>query len=262
MSEEIEGIKEKNDTVDQKKEKKKPITQEDMLKALDACYDKSLNGIKRVSPPVSQFAEDYLKKNPDPKKAARAMLKNQIAKCTTSGFVTGFGGAITLPVTIPANIGSVLYVQMRMIACTAYLAGYDLTSDQVQTFVYACLAGVSVNEAVKQVGIRVGTKVATTAIKRIPGKTLTKINQKVGFRFITKFGEKGLLNLGKMIPGVGAVINGGLDFAETKVIADRAYKMFFEGDFSAGEKEDADQKELTDEMEVVETSSSPADETE
>lgn len=78
------------------------------------------------------------------------MLKNQILKCTTSGFLTGFGGIITLPITIPTNIGSVLYVQMRMIACTAYLAGYDLKSDQVQTFVYACLAGVSVNQLIKK----------------------------------------------------------------------------------------------------------------
>ena len=86
------------------------------------------------------------------------MLKNQILKCTTSGFLTGFGGIITLPITIPTNIGSVLYVQMRMIACTAYLAGYDLKSDQVQTFVYACLAGVSVNQLIKKVGIEVGKK--------------------------------------------------------------------------------------------------------
>ena len=55
---------------------------------------------------------------------------------------------------------------------------------------------------------------------------MTKINQKIGFRFITKMGEKGIVNLGIMIPCVGAVINGGLDFAETKIIADRAYKMF------------------------------------
>lgn len=61
-------------------------------------------------------------------------------------------------------------------------------------------------------------------IKKIPGKVLTKINQKVGFRFITKFGTKGIVNLGKMLPGVGAVIGGGLDLVETKVIADRAYK--------------------------------------
>lgn len=219
-------------------EKKKLISQEDIMKMLGACYEKSVTGINKVSPPISQFAEDYLKKEKDEKAAAKAMLKNQIAKCTTSGFLTGFGGVITLPITIPANIGSVLYVQMRMIACTAYLAGHDLNSDQVQTFVYACLAGVSVNEVVKQAGIKVGVKVTEKAIQKIPGKALTKINQKIGFRFITKFGEKGVVNLGKMIPGVGAVINGSLDFVETKIIADRAFKMFFEGDFSAGENAD------------------------
>ena len=216
----------------------KLITQTDVMKMLDTCYDKALHGINKVSPPIEQFANDYVKKEKDTQKAAKTMLKKQIAKCTTSGFITGFGGVVALPVSIPANIGSVLYVQIRMIACTAYLAGYDLKADQVQTFVYACLAGVSVNEVVKNAGIKVGVKVAEKAIQKIPGKALTKINQKVGFRFITKMGEKGIVNLGKMIPGVGAVINGGLDFAETKIIADRAYKMFFEGDFSAGDKED------------------------
>lgn len=216
----------------------KLITQTDVMKMLDTCYDKALHGINKVSPPIEQFANDYVRKEKDPQKAAKVMLKNQVAKCTTSGFITGFGGAVTLPVSIPANIGSVLYIQTRMIACTAYLAGYDLNADQVQTFVYACLAGVSVNGVVKNAGIKVGVKVAEKAIQKIPGKALTKINQKIGFRFITKMGEKGIINLGKMIPGVGAVINGGLDFAETKIIADRAYKMFFEGDFSAGDKED------------------------
>ena len=69
--------------------------------------------------------------------------------------------------------------------------------------------------------------------------TLTKINQKVGFRFITKFGTKGIVNLGKLLPGVGAVVGGGLDLVETKIIADRAYKWFLKGDFSVkGEAED------------------------
>mgnify|MGYP004466567655 CR=1 FL=1 len=220
------------------KTEKKVVTHETVMKMLDTCYEKSLHGINRVSPPIEQFASDYLLREPDKQKAAKAMLKNQIAKCTTSGFLTGFGGAITMPVTIPANIGSVLYVQMRMIACTAYLAGYDLNCDQMQTFVYACLAGVSVNGVVKQAGIKVGVKMAEKAIQKIPGKALVKINQKIGFRFITKFGQKGILNLGKMLPGVGAVINGGLDYAETKVIAARAYKMFFEGDFTAGDKDE------------------------
>lgn len=119
------------------------------------------------------------------------------------------------------------------------MAGYELNSDQTQTFVHACLAGVAVNSLVRQAGIKFGVKFANGLIKKIPGKVLTKINQKVGFRFITKFGTKGIVDLGKLLPGVGAVVGGGLDLVETKVIADRAYKWFLKGDFSVkGEKED------------------------
>lgn len=208
------------------------ITQEDIMKLLEVCYEKCLNGIPKVSPSVEDMVNDYLGKYDTKEKACKAMLKNQIVKCTTSGAITGFGGIITMPITIPANIGNVLYVQMRMIACTAYMAGYDLNSDQTQTFVYACLAGVAVNGILKQAGITFGIKVANGIIKKIPGKTLVKINQKVGFRFVTKFGSKGIINLGKTIPGVGAFIGGGLDLVETKVIADRAYKWFMLEDFS------------------------------
>jgi hypothetical protein len=215
--------------------KNKIATQEDIMKMLDVCYDKALHGINRLSPPIEQFASDYIKKGKNEKESVKAMLNNQVAKCTVSGFVTGFGGAITLPVTIPANVGSVIYVQMRMIACTAYMAGYDLNCDQVQTLVYACLAGVSVNSVVKQAGIKVGVKMTEKAIQKIPGRALVKINQKVGFRLITKFGEKGIINLGKILPVVGALINSGCDFAETKIIANRAYKMFIEGNFDVGD---------------------------
>lgn len=214
------------------------FSQEDILKALDICYEKATNGISKISPSIDQLAGDYLSKHASKEEAIKDMLKKQVLKCTTSGFITGFGGAITLPVTIPANIGSVLYVQMRMIACTAYMAGYDISSDQVQTLVYACLAGLSVGEIAKQFGIKFGQKVAVGMIEKIPGKVLTKINQKVGFRLLTKFGEKGLINLGKLVPGVGAVINGGVDFAETKAIAKRAYQMFVENNFDIGEKID------------------------
>lgn len=218
---------------------KKKMTQEDIMKLLDSCYEKCLNGIPMVSPGIEDMANDYLSKHETKEKACRDMLKNQIAKCTTSGVVTGLGGFITMPVAIPANIGSVIYVQMRMIACTAYMADYDLNSDQTQTFVYACLAGVAVNSLLKQAGIKFGVKFANGVIKKIPGKVLTKINQKVGFRFITKFGSKGIVNLGKMLPGVGAIVGGGLDLVETKVIADRAYKWFMTGDFSVqGESND------------------------
>lgn len=81
------------------------VTQEDIRKLLDSCYEKCLNGIPMVSPSVEDMANDYLAKHETREKACKAMLKNQITKCTTSGIVTGFGGFITMPVAIPANTG-------------------------------------------------------------------------------------------------------------------------------------------------------------
>ena len=64
------------------------------------------------------------------------------------------------------------------------------------------------------------------AIKNIPGKVLTSVNQKVGFRLITKFGETGIINLGKMVPVVGGVVGGTVDIGSTKIIAENAYSIF------------------------------------
>lgn len=221
------------------------ISQDDIMKILDNCYEACLNGIPKVSDDVKLVADEYLNKYKNKETACKKMLDNQIIKCTTSGFITGFGGILTLPVSLPANITSVIYVQMRMIACAAYMGGYDLSSDETRTFIYACLAGVAVNGLIKQASLKFGVKFANVLIKKIPGKVLTKINQKVGMRFITKFGTKGVINLGKMVPGVGAVIGGSLDFIETKVIANRAYKWFIENDFSLEDDEETTDNIIT-----------------
>lgn len=213
------------------------LTEKQWLDIFDQIYSATLNGVPKVSKPVTEFADEYLKKYKDSKIASQKLINNQILKCTTSGFLTGLGGAITLPIALPANLTSVLYVQMRMIAAVAYLNGYDLKSDEIQTFVYACLMGVSLNQVVKQAAVDFGVKFCNTLVKKLPAKVLTKINQKIGFRFVTKFGSKGLVNLGKLFPVVGGVIGGTLDFAETKVIANRAIKWFVENDFSEGKKD-------------------------
>lgn len=220
------------------------IGQEEIMQLLDKMYAQSIHGIAKVSPSIDVLANDYLKKEKDPCTAAKKFVHYQIAKCTTSGFISGLGGAITLPVAIPANISSVMYVQMRMIACLAYMGGYDTESDQVKTLVYACLAGISVDQMLKNVGIQFGNKFATAMIKKIPGDVLVKINQKVGFRFATKFGTKGVINIGKAVPFVGGVIGGGFDFAETKLIANRAYRLFIEGDMSTLSGEEVESMEM------------------
>lgn len=206
-----------------------------MLDTLDIIYRKVLDGVPKVSPSIEDFANDYLSKHLTIESASQAMLKNQVLKCTTSGAISGFGGLITLLIAIPANVSSVLYIQMRMIACTAHMSGFDIKSDQVQTLIYACLAGISVNSVLKNTGIQMSQKFAHAYIRRIPIETLKSINRKVGFRFITKSGETGIVNLTKLIPAIGALTGGGFDFIETKIIANRAYKWFIEYDFEIKE---------------------------
>ncbi|WP_418825254.1 hypothetical protein [Paratractidigestivibacter faecalis] len=212
-----------------------PIDEEAAGKMLDAIYEKALGGVPKVSRSVDEMCEDYLSKAKSPDQAAKALAKWQVMKCSTSGFVAGLGGLITLPVAIPANVGSVMYVQMRMIACIAKMAGYDIKSDQVQTMVYMCLTGTTLADLTKIAGIKFGTKSLEVAIKKIPGAALVKINQKVGFRFLTKFGQKGIVNLGKMVPLLGGAIGGGVDGVSTMLIARSAIQMFMNG----GNPEDA-----------------------
>lgn len=204
---------------------KQLITQEQIMDVLDTCYVKAIQGIPG-SKTCEDLAYEYLSKYRDPNVAAKKLIDAQIAKCTTSGFITNLGGAITLPVAIPANIASVMYVQMRMIASLAVIGGQDVDSDEVQTLVYLCLAGTSITDICKSAGVQIATKLTTNLIKKLPRVVLTKINQRVGFRLITKFGTKSIITLGKMVPVAGGILGGGVDFATTKIIANKAYKMF------------------------------------
>ncbi|GMC15055.1 hypothetical protein L5D_17570 [Enterococcus faecalis] len=196
------------------------------LQLLDTLYEKCLNGIPRVSKPVSELADEYIKKYGRTDKAIDKLVRNQLSKNSLNGFVTSFGGFITMPVTLPANITSVIYVQMRMIAAIALIRGYDLRDDEVQTFVYSCLVGHAVADTFKSAGVQVSNKIALNAVNKIPGKVLTKINQKIGFRFITRAGTKGTVNLTRAVPVVGAGVGATIDFSTTWVIAKRAKKVF------------------------------------
>lgn len=211
------------------------MTDEKATSILSAIYEKALDGVPKVSRSIDELADDYTKRFDAPERAAKELVKYQVLKCGTSGFITGLGGVITLPVAIPANIGSVLYVQMRMVAAIAKIGGYDVRSDQVQTLIYMCLTGTAISDVVKQVGITIGEKTLAAALKKLPGSVLAKINQRIGFRLLTKFGEKGVINLGKLIPVAGGVIGGTMDVVTTTAIAKNAIKIFIEDTEPKGE---------------------------
>lgn len=208
----------------QKTENKK-LNQGMIMDALDYGYEKALNGIPGFDS-AEDMAKDFINNGDDSIENCNSLIRWQISKAGASGFVTGLGGLITMPVAIPANIASVMFVQVRMIAAIAYMGGYDLKNDRVKSLVYLCMVGSGAADILKDIGIVIGKKMTVQMIKNISGKTITAINQKVGFRLLTKFGEKGAVNLGKTVPLLGGIIGGAFDSVTTNTIGNVARDTF------------------------------------
>jgi hypothetical protein len=211
----------------QQETKPKKLNQGMIMKALDYSYDKAINGIPGFDS-AQEMAESYIGNGKSPIKNCNSLIRWQNTKATTSGFLTGLGGLLTMPVAIPANLASVMYVQIRMIAAIAHMGGHDLRDDRVKSLVYVCMAGNGAKDILKDLGIVVGQKITQQMIAKISGKTITKINQTIGFRLLTKFGQKGAINLGKAVPLIGGLIGGTFDGVTTNLIGNTARRTFIE----------------------------------
>jgi len=195
------------------------------MRTLDWAYEKALSGLPGLDS-APDLALSYMKQEGSLLDNANSLIRWQNAKAGTSGFITGIGGLMTLPVAIPANLASVLFIQVRMIAAIAYMGGLDLRDPKVKTLVYTCLAGNFAKDILQETGIRLGTKFTALAIERISEKTLLIINQRVGFRLLTTYGSKGMINLGKVVPLIGGIIGGSIDIAATNIIGNMARDSF------------------------------------
>jgi hypothetical protein len=158
--------------------------------------------------------------------AMRAEKKSETLYAGAAGFMTNVGGLITVPVAIPANLASVLLIQLRMIAAIAHLRGYSVSDGRVRTLAFLCLAGSGVANVLQEFGVNLGTRLTTRMIMQISGTTLTKINEAVGFRLVTKAGTTGLVNLTKVVPFIGGLVGGGFDAFVTRGIGAVAKEVF------------------------------------
>ena len=68
--------------------------------------------------------------------------------------------------------------------------------------------------------------VAIEALKALPGKVLIDINKRIGFRLLTKFGERGVVNLFKLVPLAGGVVGGTIDGMTCYAVGQAADKAF------------------------------------
>lgn len=194
---------------------------------INAILDAGLNGVGPLKS-AADLADEYRN---DPSYASDehridALIKWETSKNFTTGFVTGLGGFLTLPVSVPAGLGASWAVQARLVGAIASLKGHEPTEDRVRTLALLAIVGDSVKEVAKHAGVQIGNKVAMNALKAVPGKVLIEINKKVGFRLLTKAGSRGVVNLIKGVPVVGGVVGGTIDAVALRKVGAIARGMF------------------------------------
>ncbi|MET8631639.1 EcsC family protein [Streptomyces sp. NPDC004680] len=173
------------------------------------------------------YAEARATSYDDPEKAIRRITNETTVMVGTAGFVTGLGGLIALPVTLPANIAGQAILNARLVGAIAHLRGWDLQDELVRHAILITIAGGSPNAVLAGFGVKVTQKLAETAIQRLPIEVLRAINKKVGFMLVAKYGTKrSMVTLTKLVPGIGGVVGGTVDAAFTRVVARLAKKAF------------------------------------
>lgn len=186
-----------------------------IAKTLDWAYSKAVSGFTGVDS-AYDLGNSYLAQKGSLEDQVDSLIKWQVAKAATSGFVTGLGGVMIMPLTVPANIASVIYVQIRMIAAIAYMGGHDIREDRVKSLIYICMVGNGAKELLKDMSVKAGERLAA------------KIAEKVSTNIASKTGEKSVTSLGKAVPVLGGVVGGSYDAITTRVVGKVAKKIFID----------------------------------
>lgn len=165
---------------------------------------------------------------------AESSIKYETNKVTSISALAGLPGGIMLVGTIPADIAQYYMHILRILQKLIYLHGWqeiDLSKDEVDD--------ATKNQLILFIGVMFGVKSANTAVaklaqsaavrteKTLINKALTqgtiypivkKVSFILGVRMNKEIFAKGVT---KIIPGIGAVLSGGITFATYKPLANR-----------------------------------------
>jgi hypothetical protein len=144
---------------------------------------------------------------------AAGVVSRRALKAGGIGAITGLGGLVTLPVTIPANLLGTWRVQTTMLAIIAEIYDAEFEIDDF----FLVLGGTAVTEAMKQLGINAGKDVTKRMVqKHVTRETMKHINRVVSRAIITKAGTKSATSVMKMVPLVGAPVGFAFDWTATR----------------------------------------------
>ena len=181
---------------------------------------------------------------------ANKLIIRRTSQSSIASFAAGIPGGFAMAATIPADMLQFFGMSLRLAQELSYLYGSDdlwsngqVDDEKVKNqLILYCGVMFGVSGAVS--GVRIlSTQVAKTALKKIPHKALTKtfwypmikkICSFVGYTLTKKSLASGV---SKVIPVIGGVISGTINFASMMPMARRLNDTFDKATFDYSEEE-------------------------
>lgn len=189
--------------------------------------DTGLEGRGPLRPARDVADEALAKAGGDAEKAIAALARRTTVTGGVGGFLTGVGGFVTMPVSLPVNVAEFYLQAVRMVGSIATLRGYDVSEPRVRTAILLTLVGADSDEVLKKAGMTTASgRLTSYALRGLPPAALMIVNKAVGFRLMRGVSEKVLSRFGRGIPLAGGLVGGGIDGYMMKKIADQAMEEF------------------------------------
>lgn len=203
----------------------KKIIESHLEELLHNLYEKSIKGISNFKT-TEELAEKYLKDEGKLEDKINKLIKNHEYKSGLDGFINGVGGAITLPLTIPLELGSLLYYQIRMVSTIALMCGHDIHDSNTKTLTFIFLTGDNHTKFMKEIDEEHNKSLLNSQLISYSQELITQINKRVTFQLLKKLELQGFLDFSKGIPIISGLLGGALDVISTMKIGEIAKDHF------------------------------------
>lgn len=187
---------------------------------LNKLYPKAIDGLPLLGTP-QDVAHPYRGRPGPVRQRAERMIRPHIALAGTTGFVTGLGGWLTMPITIPADLAGVALLQLHLAASCAVLDGRDLSLNATRDDVVACLLKTDEgeNSEEEEAANRVSVKLAERGLRLLTKKSLEWGASAAGRRMGGR--------IARGVPFLGGAIGAVSDTYNTRLVAGHTLDAFF-----------------------------------
>lgn len=185
---------------------------------LDNLYLQAIKGGSGADS-AKQLAHHHRCVFSDTNQAAENLVIWESSKAAISGFISGLGGVVALPVTLPAGLAGLLLIQFRMIAAIAILGGHSPDDIRTRHLIYLCLGGGVAKELLHNAGLNLFRQLSSASLETVTEKAVTTLMTR-----ITTDVAAG--SVARLLPLVGGIMSGGMDWVLVRSSGALACEVF------------------------------------